>query len=127
MIAGSVTSPMTRNVPPHKGHTVTSNSNARLRRWAQVSREDSVDWSWFGRLDGLEASGLWARGLCDLPGTTRALNLLFGANRGSGRLRSRCWMAGAESGVNGTWVNSSEVVPKDPYRAVSADVAQKVV
>ena len=28
---------MTRNVPPQRGHTVTSNSNARLRRCAQVS------------------------------------------------------------------------------------------
>lgn len=30
MITGSVISDMTRNVPPHSGHTVTSNSNARL-------------------------------------------------------------------------------------------------
>ena len=50
------------------------------RRWAKVSREDSVGWLWFGRFDGLEESGLWARGLRGLPGTTRSLNLLLGAN-----------------------------------------------
>ena len=30
MIAGSVISAMTRKFPPHKGHMVMSNSNARL-------------------------------------------------------------------------------------------------
>ena len=71
---------MTRKLPPQRGQTVTSNSNARLSRCAQVSGEDSVGWLWFGRFDGLEESGLWARGLRGLPGTTRSLNLLLGAN-----------------------------------------------
>ena len=30
MMTGSVISDMTRNVPPHRGQTVTSNSKARL-------------------------------------------------------------------------------------------------
>ena len=68
---------MTRKLPPQRGQIVRSNSNARL---AQVSGEDSVGWLWFGRFDGLEESGLWARGLRGLPGTTRSLNLLLGAN-----------------------------------------------
>ena len=39
MTAGSVISAITLRVPPHNGQTVTSNSNARFSRSAQVSRE----------------------------------------------------------------------------------------
>ena len=37
MVSGSVMSAMTRSVPPQWGHTVTSISNTRLSRCAQVS------------------------------------------------------------------------------------------
>ena len=63
MIAGSVISAMPRNVPSHKGRPVTSNSNARLGRCAQVrclGREGSGEPGGFVWPD---ESGLWPRAL----------------------------------------------------------------
>ena len=37
MVSGSVTSAITRSVPPHKGQTERSISNTRFKRSAQVS------------------------------------------------------------------------------------------
>lgn len=69
MIAGSVISPMTRNVPPHKGHTVTSNSNARLSRCAQVSCVGSAVSGLFVRFGRFEVVVCVVRFLRGLPGT----------------------------------------------------------
>ena len=68
MIAGSVTSPMTRNVPPHKGHTVTSNSNARFSRCAQVSCVGSAVSGLLVRFERFEVAVCLVRFLRGLPG-----------------------------------------------------------
>ena len=64
---GAVISAITRRVPLHKGHMVTSKANARLSRSAQVSFEDVVFRG--GRI-----------GADGLSGTMRRLSLLLGAN-----------------------------------------------
>ena len=87
MMTGSVISDMHRNVPPHRGQTVTSNSKARLSRCAQVSRVGSGGCGRVGRLGGFERSGLWVRFFRGLPGTSLARNLLFGANNIAQNLR----------------------------------------
>lgn len=54
MTAGSVISAMTLNLPPHSGQMVTSNSNARLSRFAQVSCVSSAVSGLFVRFGRVE-------------------------------------------------------------------------